>query len=379
LAGLFERFGTAAKGVSIALTGLITFLGLAKAAMIAKATATGIATMAVHSFRSAVGKATLGVTILVGAIGYAIAKMIESKVATEDAGEELDEVAKIAEQVKEAFGDLGDSDPASIFTDIEDEASRANDTLQETINLIREGIAEVEAFKKAQAEQMESMIRAEELKALKARASGDAEAAKAIEDRVKIAREAVRLQDRHNMTMDEAIALAQKLKEAGEMESERTPSATAGRTGGSGAVLRTAEAGRRAEPRFDLGGADVTTERGLRDAVKTAAQQASKEMGKELRFERTAGAGGAKGFTRFVDGMKGEFFTDEQIRAALAGEVPMGMTAEEAESLAEAAGGAAASAASPDKGADGKPASISDVVNKLDEIKQIVDGYFVNQ
>ena len=150
-------------------------------------------------------------------------------------------------------------------------------------------LAEREAEKKKREEERAAELKEEmarkkqdqaiadqELKLLKLRAIGEDELADKLEKKIEIAREALRISRAHNISLKDALALAQNIDR---------------RSGGNGA-----------------GGEGQTLDQAMADARKQG-----------IRFQRFRGKGGAEMFQRFENGRKtGGLMTREALEKAAA-------------------------------------------------------------
>ena len=166
-------------------------------------------------------------------------------------------------------------------------------------------------------EDLEKKILEMKLKALNAEANGDELAEKSMLKRIKYAEKTVSLMDKFNMTQREALTLATKL-----LENEEAEEGSGARSGLTGEDLRKASniagegkapsnrmedfARREREAGLNLAGNETMSGR---EGNPTSLD---KEEG-NIRFERL----GNGGYQQFVDGKKGEKFTEEQMQSGL--------------------------------------------------------------
>lgn len=131
-------------------------------------------------------------------------------------------------------------------------------------------------------EEEEKLIKAKELEALELKAAGKDAQAKALEEQIELMEETIRLAREYNLTREQALNLARGIASAEEKTEER-----------------------REDTRGDMA-------RSLRGHdLRKAANVAGKEQG--IRFERM----GDGTFQQFVNGRKGEKFTEAQLQQGL--------------------------------------------------------------
>jgi hypothetical protein len=179
---------------------------------------------------------------------------------------------------------------------------------------IEAAAAAAEAASKEKLKELEDKISEMKLKALNAQANGDKEAEKAMNKRVKYAEKVVSFMKQFNMTQEEALNLATKLlgKEK-DSESAAKSSLTgsdllkASNIAGKGKGGRASDfASREAEAGLNLAGNNPMSGR---DGNSSSLDKAEGDV----RFERL----GNGGYQQFVDGKKGEKFTEAQMQAGL--------------------------------------------------------------
>jgi hypothetical protein len=179
---------------------------------------------------------------------------------------------------------------------------------------IEAAAAAAEAASKEKLKELEDKISEMKLKALNAQANGDKEAEKAMNKRVKYAEKVVSFMKQFNMTQEEALNLATKLlgKEK-DSESAAKSSLTgddllkASNIAGKGKGGRASDfASREAEAGLNLAGNNPMSGR---DGNPSSLDKAEGDV----RFERL----GNGGYQQFVDGKKGEKFTEAQMQAGL--------------------------------------------------------------
>lgn len=141
---------------------------------------------------------------------------------------------------------------------------------------------EKESSGKKKIEDLEEKIKAMKLEALRAQADGDKKAQEAIERRAKFAEKIVALMKEYNLTQEQATKLANQTAEGSDF------------TGMS-----------EEEKRSSLTG----------EALKKASNVAGKD--KDIRFERMADGT----FQQFINGRKGDVFTEAQLQAGLQNQI----------------------------------------------------------
>lgn len=187
-------------------------------------------------------------------------------------------------------------------------ATRHNLTLKEAAGLVQDIAREQEKYNDAKAsgnsESAEELhIRRLELKLLKAKAAGEQKQVDILERQIRIKREALRIQQRHNISLEDAYAIATNI--ANQEERSR-------RTDGEQQVA-------------DMLGDVPHARQG--EAIRRAANEIGREQG--IRFERVAGADGETRFRRHVDGRPDrELFTEEEMKAAMSEALEEGETDE---------------------------------------------------
>ena len=178
-------------------------------------------------------------------------------------------------------------------------------------------ISDPEEDRKKKLETLEAKINEMKLKAIHAQANGDLKAQAAMERRAKFAQKIVDLMGEYNISQEQATLIANKNAEAGELTGEggarseltgedlRKASNIAGE--GQAPSNRMEDFSRRErEAGLNLAGNETMSGRGENPT------SLDKEEG-DVRFERLAGGG----YQQFVDGKKGEKFSEEQMQAGL--------------------------------------------------------------
>lgn len=143
-----------------------------------------------------------------------------------------------------------------------------------------------EEEKKKKLEGLEEQIKDMKLEALRAQAKGDKEAQEALEKRAKLAQRIVDIMREYNVSQEEATSIANKTGEEEEVVEEQR--------------------------RSSLTGHDL----------KKASNIAGEEDG--IRFEKL----GSGGFQQFVNGRKGEVFSEEQMQSGLQNKIDKDTTTE---------------------------------------------------
>ncbi len=270
-------------GLYIARRAMIAYIAVAKgfaAAKIAMAAAVGFASKAMVLFRVALAKTGLGLAI-VAAAELAVRFGGIGKAAKESA-KELDE---FAEKTERAMNDVAD-----VFDDLEEAGERmghagadgldkitrsAYETRKAVEQLYQDWYAAEQEFeRKRKQEEEEAFLRTKELEALRARAAGDDALAKTLEEAVKKTREALQMQERYNIELEEAARLIGAIEGQAEKSAIRAAAATA-------------------------------------EGLQTAANVAGRSAG--ATFEPMSDGN----FQRYINGQEAGVFSDAELQAAI--------------------------------------------------------------
>jgi hypothetical protein len=201
-----------AAGLFIVRRAVLAYAVAAKAftaAKVAMAAATGLATKGLVLFKIALAKTGIGLVAI--GLGYLATAMFGfGKSAKEAAGE----AENFGDKSKDGLGDV-----AQAFEDMQAAAESANnaasaglervgENADSATKSVKEMVSEFfRARKQAIDAENEAFLRQKELEALRARAAGQDELADQLDEQVKKTREALRLQERYNISLQEGAGI----------------------------------------------------------------------------------------------------------------------------------------------------------------------------
>lgn len=231
-------------GLYVARRAVLVYAAAARAftaAKVAMGVATALSTKALIAFRIALAKTGIGLVAI--GLGELAVRMFGFGKSAEEAAGKMDNLGKSGtgalDDVQQAFADMDKAakDATSSSTGgLQDITRNAYETRRAIEQLYKDWYeSEREFERKRTQEAEEAFLRQKELEALRARAAGQDELADQLDEQVKKTREALRLQERYNISLQEGADIIKGIDRQTDAkavrEAARTPEGLAAAAG----------------------------------------------------------------------------------------------------------------------------------------------------
>lgn len=224
-----------AAGLYIARRAVLVYAAVARAfaaAKVAMGAATIFSTKALIAFRIALAKTGIGL-IAIG-LGELAVRMFGFGKSAEEAAGKMDDLGSSGkdalDDMQQAFDDMKNAArgaTGSSTDGLQDITRSAYETRRAIEQLYKDWYeSEREFERKRTQEAEEAFLRQKELEALRARAAGQDELADQLEEQIKKTREALRLQERYNITLQEAADIIKGIDSQTDAKSVRDAAST---------------------------------------------------------------------------------------------------------------------------------------------------------